>query len=321
MTYNRTGRAARGAFTLVEILVVILIIALLVSLTAAGLVKILGQGPQLKTASDIRQFDVAFQQFFNEFPSVNYVPSLIILREDSQYYVGGNPASGVLPRYANTVTYLRRLFGKNINLLPATPGPVTSQNGPGIDWTGDGTIDNVDHVLEGQHCLVFWLGGIPAPPGGPPGVLGFSTNPYNPASNVGTRRGPFFQNWESKRLVLQQDPTKSGYLFYTYLDAWPVAVNRPAMPYAFFSAYGVQNGYKNAWGGATSDCPSLGLLPYVAANGTYANPNTYQIISAGKDGQFGTGGLWNPVAGGNPLVPAGQDNQSNFAKGILEAGQ
>jgi hypothetical protein len=92
----------------------------------------------------------------------------------------------------------------------------------------------------------------------------------------------------------------------------------------------VQNGYVNYWGKLDiltpgqpflSDCPSLALKPYGAANGTYANPNTYQIISAGKDCVFGSGGVWNPLGGGNPADPNGSDNQSNFAKGILEAGQ
>ncbi len=307
MTYNRPRRAARGAFTLTEILVVMLILVILVSLTAAGVLKIMGQGPQLRTANDIRQFDVAFQQLFNEYPSINYVPSYLILREDNAYNLA-NPAE------AKSVAFLRRMFGKNLNLTPVAAG------GPGIDWNGNLVIDPSGPngmILEGEHCLVFFLGGIPAAPGGPPGCLGFSTNPTNPATPGGTRRGPFFQNWEAKRLF--QDPTNG---FYVYLDAWPAALNRPAKPYAFFSAYGVQNGYKNAWSGG-SDCLSLGLLPYVAANGTYANPNTFQIVSAGKDGQFGKGGMWNPLGGGTLPTPnpADSDNQTNFTKGILEAGQ
>ena len=60
-----------------------------------------------------------------------------------------------------TVPFLQRVFGKNLNLQPAPPGPITKANinGPGIDWNGDGMIDNADHILEGEHCLVFWLGG------------------------------------------------------------------------------------------------------------------------------------------------------------------
>jgi prepilin-type N-terminal cleavage/methylation domain-containing protein len=333
MTHIQPGRAKRGAFTLVELLVVILIIALLVSLTAAGVMKIFYEGPKVKVASEIRQFDVAIQQAEQELNGVTYLPSYLVLREDSQYYVGGNLAQ-VQPRYQNTVNFLRRAFGKNINLNPANPGPVTNQNGPGIDWNGDGVIDNADHVLEGQHCLVFWLGGIPSAPGGVNGVLGFSTNPYNPAAAGGTRRGPFFTQFEPARLI--RDPNG----FFKYADAWPPKVGQPPQPYAYFSAYGVQNGYVNSWGLydqklfpnaaiGTGDCPSLlwpnsksppQALQAYNTGSAFSNPNTHQVISAGKDNLFGTGGKWNPAGGGSPTQDD-KDNQTNFARGLLDAGQ
>lgn len=328
MTRIQPGRGRRGAFTLTELLVVILIIAVLVSLTAAGVLKIMGQGPQLKTSSEIRQFEVAFQQFFQEYDKVNYVPSYLVLREDNNYDLK-NPAE------VNSLNFLKRMFGKSLN-TNASPGQLV------IDWNGNGQFDG-RLVLEGQHCLTFFLGGIPAPspPNSANSCLGFSTNPQNPATSGGTRRGPFYQNFEASRLRLDSNG------FFKYWDAWPAkSVATPRQPYAFFSAYGVPNGYPNSWGildqnynkqpPPYGDCKSLlpGIPGQLAAAGgggpyfskgtltTFANPNTYQIISAGKDNTFGVGANWSPGGGGTvPPNGADSDNQTNFTKGILESGQ
>jgi hypothetical protein len=56
----------------------------------------------------------------------------------------------------------------------------------------------------------------------------------------------------------------------------------------------------------------------------YTFNNTYQILSAGSDGVFGSGGtvgggvLWSSSAG---ATGPGRDDQANFASSILSAGQ
>ena len=312
MTHIPAGRGKRDAFTLVELLVVIAIIAILVSLTTAGVMKLLSKGPKIKTQSEISQFDIAIQAFESEF-GVDYIASLLVLREDNMY----NPAN---PAEAKSVAYLQRIFGKNLDLRPSPPGP-------GIDWNGDGVVlpsGNSPIILEGHHCLVFFLGGIPGPPTGPNGVLGFSTNPLNPAlpSAPGqTRRGPFYNQFESSRLVrdiktARPVGTKINNGFFYYQDAWSTQTG--GVPYAYFSAYGIQNGYAGAWGGATGDCPSLGLLPYTQGT-LYSNPRTHQVISAGQDQAFGKGGLWSSATG-QVATGADKDNQTNFAGAVLSAG-
>jgi prepilin-type N-terminal cleavage/methylation domain-containing protein len=318
LTHIQPGRGKRGAFTLIELLVVIAIIAILVSLTAAGVMKLLSKGPKVKVTSEISQFDIAIQTALGEF-GVDYIPSYIVLREDNEYNLS-NPAE------LKTVTYLKRIFSKNLNLTPVSKG------GTGIDWNGNGQIDpstkTGPFILEGQHCLVFFLGGIPTPPGSPNGTLGFSTSQQNPATVGGTRRGPFYAQFESSRLV--RNPATG---FFAYLDAW--TSSNGAQPYAYFSAYGVNNGYTNSWGllnGAASDCPSLGFTfnpllavtggAYYQAAGTlknYNNPRTHQIISAGQDQMFGAGGAW-VAAAGTMQSPAEKDNQTNFARLVLGAG-
>jgi prepilin-type N-terminal cleavage/methylation domain-containing protein len=317
MRHSQRGRGKRDAFTLVELLVVIAIIAILVSLTTAGVMKLLYKGPKIKTQSEVSQFDIAIQAFENEF-GVDYVPSYLVLREDNRYNLAD-------PAEAKTVAYLQRIFGKNLNLTPGPPFPAP----PTIDWNGNGKNDG-RLVLEGHHCLVFFLGGIPSPPGSPNGVLGFSTSPLNPAqpSLPGqTRRGPFYNQFESSRLIRDTNG------FFYYADAWSTqTANRP---YAYFSAYGAQNGYVNSWGlldqqfsgkPLLGDCPSLlwqpsppmALQPYKQGV-LFSNPRTHQVISAGQDQTFGAGGLWSSATG-QVATGADKDNQTNFAGAVLSAG-
>src|SRR5262249_50626462 len=161
---------------LVELLIVIAIIAVLAGLTLSAVFRVLGSGPKAEAQYDIRQLGVAIGAFQTEF-GVDYIPSYFVLREDGQYNTS-NPA------HQPTIKYFQKLFGKRFNYAAKR------------DWNNDSTITQGDIVLEGHHCLVFFLGGIPAPAGD--GCYGFSTDNANPDSiaTVGTgakRRGPFFE--------------------------------------------------------------------------------------------------------------------------------
>ena len=106
------------------------------------------------------------------------------------------------------LSFLTRVFGKNL-------GPT--------DWNGDGTVGNGPWAIQGQECLVFYLGGIPntfqmANSGAPPTTQGFSTNNMNPALNVALspqRKGPYF-TFDTTRLV----PVAARGGFFMYLDPW-----------------------------------------------------------------------------------------------------
>src|SRR5262249_17508714 len=149
-------------------------------------------------------------------------------------------------------------------------------------------------TLEGQECLVFFLGGIPA--NGQVGCTGFSSIPNSPSTPGGSRSGPYF-NFDTGRLK------RTKGVFMAYHD--PFGTNFCA----YFDAGSRDNGYpRNATlplGGSptvpTSDCMSLGVWPYFSGNGVYHNPKSFQIICAGKDGVFGPG---NVVFGqGTPVDP------------------
>jgi general secretion pathway protein G len=277
----------RPGFTLVEMLVVMLIIAVLVSLLAGVVVKVLAKGPEVQRRSDISQMESAVGQFKAKF-NVEYMPSRFALRSYvSQYQTGAGNQLEV-----DSLLFLKRMFTDRVGT-----------NSAGMDiplaWNGAPLANNQVVVLSGDQCLVFFLGGIVT--GSPPDCQGFSTDLRDPTSGTQQRNGPFFK-FESKRLA----PGANG--FYSYNDPYGTA-------YAYFSAYKRTNGYYRY---NSSDCSNLNVSPYETPNSTstnraFYNPNTFQIISAGKDGKFGPGGSWSP-GGGNLDT---QDDMSNFYDALL----
>src|SRR5262245_25790805 len=99
----------RAGFTLVEVLVVIAIIAVLVSLTAAAVFKISGQGDALVARNDISNFAQAVEQFKTEM-KVEWLPSRFRLREDLYGYITGISSNDLLD--AESWAYLKKLFPK-----------------------------------------------------------------------------------------------------------------------------------------------------------------------------------------------------------------
>lgn len=324
MIRDHSHRENRSAFTLVELMVVILIIAILVSLLAAAVMKVMGKIPEVQTSSEIAEISVAMQAFMMDYNLSNPPPSTLVLNENVSLYLPSDP----------NFKFLQQMFGKN---LIGSGAPTFW-----VDWNGDG-VQNGPWLLQGQQCLVFYLGGIPntaAVVGGmPPAPQGFSINNMNPALiTPGVRtKGPYFP-FVTGRLK----PVVGGFGF-TYLDPWQVKPSANGgigpMPYVYFSSSGNNNGYNYM------DCSAVGwtdvlgthfALPYwtgVTAAGlpsAFTNSNGYQLISAGRDGMFGytpllppplgamNSNLWSPMSG---AVGTGADDQTNFSSTLLGAGQ
>jgi prepilin-type N-terminal cleavage/methylation domain-containing protein len=136
-------------------------------------------------------------------------------------------------------------------------------------------------AVQGNAALVFFLCG--------PTGQGFSSDPTNPlaAPQPGeVRKGPFF-DFRANRLVGGQ-----------YLDVY-------GTPFAYFSTTGTSNSYP------------AGCGAYLESATGYLKPDSFQIISAGANMQFGPG---NMVWPGN-VGAAGFDDISNFATGPLGSGQ
>jgi type II secretory pathway pseudopilin PulG len=159
-----------------------------------------------------------------------------------------------------------------------------------------GGLNMPRETIEGSECLVLFLSG--------PNNKGWSTDPLDPTSTYGNRIR--FYEFKPERL---QDVRGKGYM--SYLDRW-------GTPYAFFSSRREAktwepNSYSN------NDCQSLGVFPYVNAN-----RQGFQIISAGRDRQFGTkGSTWteNTAPGDYPPDDPGHDDLSNFVRKNLGSRQ
>ncbi|MBI1913634.1 MAG: type II secretion system protein [Planctomycetes bacterium] len=313
---NRKG--PRWAFTLIEMLVVIAIIAVLVSLTAGVVLRILGKGPETQRRSDISQLQADFAQFKVTFKLSEQPPSRLALRSNILQY----DMTDKLEKESKE--FLVRMFGSSVGLTGkydanGNPIPYT------LAWAGYQTDANGNYIfdangnpipisfpqpmrLSGDQCLVFFLGGITD--GTPPTCQGFSSNSRNPTALGGDRIGPFYK-FESNRLA----PSNG---FYSYNDPY-------GRPYAYFSSYKTKNGYNRYYNAyQNSDCANLNVWPYYSAKGKYHNPESFQIISAGKDTTFGCtkSGLdpndpnptpWNP---GN-TSGAFEDDMSNFYDAVL----
>ncbi len=229
---------------------------------------------EVKTRKEIRELDEAINNFEVKF-SMDYIPSRIRLLDNGEY----DPNNQL---DVDSYMYLKRVW-------PRLSFP--------LDWNNNGKEDDV--TLEGDQCLVFFLGGIQSDKERKLECGGFSTNPSNPAREGGDRVGPFF-DFKPSRLVARSN----GYA--VYLDAYGKT------PFAYFSGYKVRNGYNRY---RTTDCKAIPDGPYCHGD-DYYNRDSFQIISAGADAKFGRGGQWTP-ANAKDIDTDGRDDMSNFHPTLL----
>ncbi len=293
MRRGRANKPARRGFTLVELLVVIAIITILMSLLLAAVMRSVIKTEEVKSRNDISQLSQAIESFKTKF-HVEQPPSRLVLANSKAGYFKADGVTPIDAVHGDSWNYLNRVWPR-LNWAS------------GINWGGTNGQN-----LEGEQCLVFFLGGIPS--GG--ACTGFSTNPANPTAAGGDRIT--FYDFPVNRLTAGP----GGYL--VYLDPYK------KMPYAYFSAYKTANGYNRyataPFTAAKGDCPSLNVAPYAEGwNGSatagapvnYLNPNSYQIISAGRDKTFGSGTVspsttWTFKAPGSFASPPGSDDMANF---------
>jgi hypothetical protein len=289
--------------------IVLSIILLLAALLMSAVMKVMAMVPEVQTRTEISQMDVAlaaFQQDYNL--GTNPPPSTLILCESLSQYATLPPQLSAAGQ--QSLAFLLKTFGKNL-----------SAGAPFLDWNGNNVADG-PHILEGEMCLVFYLGGIPDVTN--TACLGFSTNNNNPTQAGGNRKGPYFP-FASNRLIPAGlfKPNQLSPFFFVYLDPWMSKIGGK-QPYAYFSSNGVNNRY------SITDCATIGANAYFTAipnpalppgptniPTAFVNPKGYQILSAGKDGMFGSGNY----IGNTTDAGTGHDDQANFSARILGANQ
>ncbi len=207
----KRSRARRQAFTLMELLIVIAIIGVLAALILAAIGALGSKTTEVANRNDVLQLSAAIQNFKNKFGF--YPPCRIKLC----VYLNDYDLTQTLDQ--ESVRIITTMF-KNIDWkknLPVTAGTPMRWNGNGATFLPSTTVGNNNKpaangvILEGDQCLVFFLGGIPLPVGGGnaiPGCQGFSPDPKNPTNfNLPAKGGqtpdtigPYFK-FESSRLT------------------------------------------------------------------------------------------------------------------------
>jgi hypothetical protein len=210
------------------------------------------------------------------------------------------------------------------------------------DLNSDGDTEDVVS-LNGAECLVFFLGGRFTGGEGQYALSGFSMNPMNPFAipeGVEARHGPFFE-FKQSQLRPSLNPAASGFL--VYFDSH----SKQTAPFIYASSdngHGyertdlfvnsqadlsncyVQSGAPASIslasktsgppGSPPSSLPSLPSPPQPKA----WKDRSFQLISPGVDGLYGSGGLFDMKLKSHGLVDRrDDDNITNFQSGKLNA--
>lgn len=301
-------RHPRAAFTLIELMVAISIIALLVGLLLPAINSSRRAARIAQVKSDIGVLEGALAQFQSKFGE--YPPSRITLYQDG---TGWN-ASNAEARRSKAI--IRKYW----------PQFDFSSDGAGGSFPFPSGATSV--TLDGSECLLFFLGGVRDPDGI---YIGFSTNPTSPFSLQpdNSRVGPFVEFQPDRFSPGGTDIDTDGDLLPEYLDPIP----GQATPYIYLSGYDGR-GYDRADldmdGSGTgtalrmNDFYRQGTSDFATA-GTSAtsrgwNTKTFQIISPGFDGLYGVGGAFDPETAATVLSgdrEGERDNITNFHGGTL----
>ncbi len=290
-------KRSRAGFTLIEMLVVITIIVVLVGLLLGGVMYAWNRMKQTQALADVNQLDAGLKAFYAKYK--RYPPSRIHLCSNYSSY--GNTQLDI-----DSKNFLMSTWPGLGKLTPA--GVQTWVN---INWAGNG--NPINEILEGDQCLVFFLGGVPWDPGS--GTLnaagGFSVDTRNPAGiTSGAGVVPPLFTFDPSRLKVI-----NGSNFPSYLDPFGIpnaSTTQYGAPYVYYSSYNFPNGY---WNPPKSYVIQLyGTQPYYTSANKYWNPNTGQILCAGPNGVFGAGGQWTGATAEilYPTGSAGYDDLSNF---------
>jgi type II secretory pathway pseudopilin PulG len=280
---------------------VVSIIALLLALLVPAVSSVLHSGKKAQVVSDIQGLANAADSFKAQYHV--YPPSSITLYETSAGWANDTTGSRAL---------IRRIFGTEFDFNNAAGWDINGNGTAGEDDPdGDGTLGV---TLNGQQCLVFFLGGMPVRDTSTGTVrftlIGFSANRRNPFDRTAKSRTQFFKSFDASRLSdpLNRPASDSRNGMPVYHDIFNPPGTGPA--YAYISTTNASNAY------ISGHLPS-GMTSYYHQGNTNSpwKPDGFQIISAGPDHEFGIGGRYTEADG--VQSDADRDNITNFAGGSL----
>ena len=233
---------ARGGFTLVELLVVIIIISILAAIAVPVVMRAVATANNARIKTEIDMLHMAIMQYKNEYGS--YPPCV-------DFDAAGNPG--------RINKHIQRLF-------PRTPGGPTGflLNAQNADY------------MKPNTAIVGWL-------------VGYSDIPTNPMGIEGGSGGGRQLSGVTKKKLFDFDSSRvSGNQFtapgkpgspYIYIDSasYPIYDSTASSPAGPFG--GIYYSHR----AATKAVPN-----FVTPTQPYANPDSFQILSAGRDEKFGT---------------------------------
>jgi prepilin-type N-terminal cleavage/methylation domain-containing protein len=236
-----------------------------------------------------------------------------------------------------SVTYIRKFWPKVQVSTTGVPGVISANFF--YDFNGNGIMDSA-YIIQGHECLVFFIGGIPSN-GAVTGFAKNPQNPFTAAGTnrdlpmFEFKAERLFLDPTRTPTGDPSRPSSCGIPGYVDSFGNSLSPGNTVNFYAYFSAYGSNNYDPNDVNFAESDSngvnpvmlsynvgfPTSGTLatspgpnPYttsltVGPTGTnapfasvnYQNPQSFQIISSGVDGQYGPGGFYGSSSSNSPL--------------------
>jgi len=180
----KTTSTRRPAFTLVEMLVVILIMSILVSLVTLGVTRAMRFASEVGTKTEMAQIEQALGVAALDLGRVPYIPSYLYLWDtpaNAQNDIGGEANATTKGYKQMSLRMLKQMFP---------------------NWTS-ATWTSVPSPLNASQAYVFILGGKS-------GIEGFHATSTDPWASGGKRKGPYF-NFKPDRLDITN---------YKFKDYW-----------------------------------------------------------------------------------------------------